>query len=154
MSWGISKLSCQHGQRWVNRARVPLGLAHPGPHGPTASPALGFLFFGGVAGQDGIGTPGSELFLAEEQGTFTLEPPPQGRLPAEKEERVYGPQQILRWRQLSQGPMPDPPWADGRSDVRGRSECDLSLSLAQASVQKGSSILNKCLHLASCPTHS
>lgn len=94
-SWGISKLSCQHGQRWVNRARVPLGLAPPSPRGPTASPALGFSFFGGGAGQDGAATPGSELFLAEEQGTFTLEPPPQDQLPAEKEERVHGPQQRL-----------------------------------------------------------
>ena len=45
--------------------------------------ALPWVFFGGE-GQDGEGTSGSELCLADEQGTFAPEPPPQGRLPAEK----------------------------------------------------------------------
>lgn len=67
----------------------------PAPVDPQLALPWVFLFLGGGAGQDGAATPGSELFLAEEQGTFTLEPPPQGRLPAEKEERVHGPQQRL-----------------------------------------------------------
>lgn len=103
--WDVSKLSHQHGHRWVNRAHVPLGLAHHGPRGTQL--ALPWVFFGGQARTERAPQALNSAWQRS-RGLSHLNPLPRvGSLQRNRRESTAhskdsGP------RRLSQGPVPDP----------------------------------------------